>query len=128
MVHDGDIEAAFARLAKTPGVALLFGPDPTFTTRRVQLVALAARYAVPAMYAAREYVEVGGLVSYGPDLTNVYRETGVYVGRILKGDKPADLPVAQPVKFELVVNLKTAKALALTVPDKLLALADDVIE
>jgi putative tryptophan/tyrosine transport system substrate-binding protein len=125
---DREIEAAFARLAKTPGVALLFGPDPTFTTRRVQLVALAARYAVPAMYAAREYAEVGGLVSYGPDLTNAYRETGVYVGRILKGDMPADLPVAQPVKFELVINLKTAKALAVTVPDKLLALADEVIE
>jgi ABC-type uncharacterized transport system substrate-binding protein len=125
---DGEIEAAFTSLARTPGVALLLAPDPTFTSRRVQLVALAARYALPAMYVAREFAEVGGLISYGPDLTNAYRETGVYVGRVLKGDRPAELPVAQPTKFELVVNLKTAKSLGLAVPDKLLALADEVIE
>ena len=125
---DGEIEAVFTRLAQTPGVALLLCPDPTFTSRRVQLVALAAHYALPAMYVAREFAEVGGLISYGPDLTNAYRETGVYTGRILKGDKPADLPVAEPTKFELVINLKTAKTLGLAVPDKLLALADEVIE
>ena len=121
---DREIEAVFTRLAQTPGVALLLCPDPTFTSRRVQLVAVAARYALPAMYVAREFAEVGGLISYGPDLTNAYRETGVYTGR----NKPADLPVAEPTKFELVINLKTAKTLGLTVPDKLLALADEVIE
>jgi putative ABC transport system substrate-binding protein len=125
---DRELEAAFASLGQKPGVALIVGGDPSFTSRRVQITALAARFAVPTMYVAREFAEVGGLVSYGPDLTNAYRETGVYTGRILKGDKPADLPVAQPTKFELVINLKAARALALDVPDKLLALADEVIE
>jgi putative ABC transport system substrate-binding protein len=125
---DGEIEDAFANVARTRGTALLLGPDPTFTSRRAQLVALAARHALPTMYVAREFADVGGLISYGPDLTNAYLETGVYTARILKGEKPGDLPVAQPTKFELVINLKTAKALGLTVPDKLLALADEVIE
>jgi putative ABC transport system substrate-binding protein len=125
---DRELEVAFASLGQKPGVALMLGGDPSFTSRRAQITALAARFAVPTMYVAREFAEAGGLVSYGPDLTNAYRETAVYVGRILKGDKPADLPVAQPTKFELVINLKAARALALDVPDKLLALADEVIE
>ena len=125
---DGEIEAALASVSQNPPVALLFGPDPSFTSRRAHLVALAARYGLPAMYVVREFAEMGGLISYGPDITNAYRETGVYTGRVLKGEKPATLPVVQPTKFELVINLKTAKTLGLDVPDKLLALADEVIE
>ena len=122
-----DIDAVFARLAQAVD-ALVVGPSVLFTTRRVQLVTLAAYLRVPAIYAFREFAEAGGLMSYGTSIAEAHRQAGIYTGRILKGEKPADLPVQQVTKFELVINSKAAGALGLTVPDRLLALADEVIE
>jgi putative ABC transport system substrate-binding protein len=125
---ESEIDAAVAALVQQRVSALLVGAHVLFFSRRDQLVALAARHAVAAIYAAREFVAAGGLMSYGPNQTDVYRLVGVYAGRILKGAKPADLPVERPVKFDLVINLKTAKALGLDVPVHLQQLADEVIE
>jgi putative ABC transport system substrate-binding protein len=123
-----DIDAAFARLAQKRADALLVAPQILFSTRRVQLVTLAARHAVPTMFYQREYVEAGGLMSYGSSIIDRERQLGVHTGRILKGAKPADLPVVQSSKFEFVINTSTARMLGLAVPDKLLVAADEVIE
>jgi putative ABC transport system substrate-binding protein len=125
---DRDIDAVFANLMQRPGGALLVSPDALFTNRRAQIVALAARHAVPAIYPIREFAEAGGLMSYGPNFADAYYQAGIYTGRVLKGENPADLPVMQSTKFEFVINLKTAKVLGLDVPPTLLALADEVID
>jgi putative ABC transport system substrate-binding protein len=123
----GEIDAAFAAFARDRPDALFVSPDPFFTVRRVQLATLAARHSIPSSFPARDPVDVGGLMSYGPNINDAYRQTGVYTGRILKGAQPGDLPVLQSTKFELVVNAKTAQMLSLAIPPSLLAVADELI-
>jgi putative ABC transport system substrate-binding protein len=128
VANASEIDTAFATILAKEPVPCVVSADPLFTSQRVQLVVLAARHAIPAIYAFREFAAVGGLMSYGPDLVDSYRQQGIYAGRILKGAKPSDLPVQQAVKVELVINLKTAKALGLSVPLSLIGRADEVIE
>jgi len=124
----GEIDAAFATIARDHSDALLVAPDAFFVSRRVQFITLTARDRIPATYSLRDYVAIGGLMSYGTDLADAFRQVGVYTGKILKGAKPADLPVVQSTKFEFVINLQTARALGIEVPPGLLSIADEVIE
>jgi putative ABC transport system substrate-binding protein len=126
--NDRQLEAAFGALVQQHADALLVGADPFFGTRRDRIIALAAQFKLPAMYQFRDYPVAGGLMSYGISITDGYRQVGVYTGQVLKGAKPADLPIHQSIKFEFVINLKSAKALGLQISDKLIALADEVIE
>jgi len=125
---ESEIDAAFAAAAEQKAGGIIVSADPYFTSRRAQIVALAARYAIPAIYPVRQYADAGGLMSYGPNLDRAYRDSGNYAGRILKGANPRTLPVELPTTFNLVINLKTAKALSLDVSPVLLAIANDVIE
>jgi len=125
---EGEIDTAFEALARQKIDALLVAADPLFNNRRARVIGLATRYAMPSIYQWREFAAAGGLMSYGPSIVDAYHQTGVYVGRILKGAKPADLPVVRPTRFELVINLKTAKALGIDVPYPLLAITNEVIE
>jgi putative ABC transport system substrate-binding protein len=126
--NETEIDTAFARLAEQQAGALLVTADPALTSWRDRMIALAARDRIPTVYHLREFTAAGGLLSYGTSLSDGYRQVGLYVGKILKGTKPSELPVVQPTKFELVINLKTAKTLGLEIPAQLLALADEVIE
>jgi putative tryptophan/tyrosine transport system substrate-binding protein len=125
---EGEIDAAFAELVRRRVAGLIVTGDPFFVSRRDKLVALAARYVVPTIYVQREFALAGGLISYGTNLSDAYRQVGVYVSHILKGAKPGDLPVVRPTKFDFVINLKAAKVLGLTIPPSVLAIAGEVIE
>jgi putative ABC transport system substrate-binding protein len=127
-ITDSELDAAFATLNQQPVDAMVVATNPFFIARAKQIAAFAASHSLPVIYGRREFAEAGGLMSYGADIADTYRQVGIYAGRILKGDTPADLPVFQPTKFELVINRKTAKALGLEIPDKLIALADEVIQ